>query len=601
MLRLDELIGERGGKKAEHLAQALAAGLPVLDGVVLLPGEALGELPLPGDRFIVRSSSNQEDRASGIFLSIANMTREELSSAIERVRASANSEAARALHPAPIEMSVLIQPMSRADRLGVATSIDGGFLVEERKSGEPEWGDVDGKTLREGELFERFSALEKLLGGPVDVEYASDGVILQVRPRARAPLEQLDAAFLNFKEPGRWRLDAEHNPRPLSAAQASLVEMVERLEVGPRQRVIAGWLYVDSSARNLKPIPLPTLRQRFDEEVAPACRAQLSAAVDLADALDAYGYVYRRYVGEISPAISRAKAQLDQLLRMNLGEPLSLHGALLGGVGGAVLRRDQRLWEAGRDPARQLEYLRDYGAWSAAWDVAVPTDEENFPAANFPVEPQKKHEQAVIAADDASAALLERLDRMARRAFKALLPTVRAALEVGEDDDALFFEAQRLVRRMLLAQHHDFDLPIGVSDERLAEENRAARLAASRLAPPPIIEDGEPRRWLPPSKILLRGHKTSGFARGRAVQGPPFTDESILVVPALIPSLAHLLPQCRALVTAHGGATSHGATLAREYGIPAVLGARGADQIEPGEELIVDGANGVVIVISPPT
>jgi phosphohistidine swiveling domain-containing protein len=497
-------------------------------------------------------------------------------------------------------MSVLIQPMSHADKLGVATSIEGGFLVEERKNGEPEWGDVESRTLHEGELFDRFRALEKLLGGPADIEYASDGTILQVRPRARAPLEALDAAFLEFREPGRWKLDAEHNPRPLSAAQASLVELVERLEVGPRQRVIAGFLYADSSARNLAPIPLQNLRQRFDEEVAPDCRAKMNAATDLASALEAYGYVYKRYVGEISPAISRAKTQLDQLLRMNLGEPLSLHGALLGGVGGAVLRRDQLLFEAQRSPMKHLEYVRDFGAWSPTWDVAVPADDEHFPVADFPVEPRVKHEQAVAAAERAASELLDRLDRMARRAFKALLPMVRSALEIGEDDDALFFEAQRLVRRMLRRQNHDFDLPIGVSDPKLAEQNRAARIAAARLSPPPIIEDGQPKRFLPPSKNVFRGHKTSGFARGRAVHGPPFASDSILVVPAIIPWRAHFLPQCRALVTAHGGATSHGATLAREYGIPAVLGARGADQISVGDEIIVDGANGTVIVISPP-
>jgi len=62
-------------------------------------------------------------------------------------------------------------------------------------------------------------------------------------------------------------------------------------------------------------------------------------------------------------------------------------------------------------------------------------------------------------------------------------------------------------------------------------------------------------------------------------------------------ALAHLLPRCRALVTAHGGATSHGATLAREWSIPAVLGARGAGEIAEGAELFVDGAAGRVYLL----
>jgi pyruvate,water dikinase len=71
----------------------------------------------------------------------------------------------------------------------------------------------------------------------------------------------------------------------------------------------------------------------------------------------------------------------------------------------------------------------------------------------------------------------------------------------------------------------------------------------------------------------------------------------VLVVPALVPSLAPLLSQARALVTDHGGALSHGATLAREYGIPAVLGARGATALADGVELWVDGDAGRVYVL----
>ena len=198
-------------------------------------------------------------------------------------------------------------------------------------------------------------------------------------------------------------------------------------------------------------------------------------------------------------------------------------------------------------------------------------------------------------------------------AFKALLPAAREAVAVGEDDDVLFFEAQRLVRRALLAlalpledPADVFELPLdavrravptNVDWRALVSAGRASRRAAERVTPPLYIEDGRPRPVWPVAKQLLRGHATAGRARGRAVvvrdpaQAPPsLGEDAVLVVPALLPSLAYLLPACRALVTAHGGATSHGATLAREYGVPAVLGVRGAEEIADGAELFVDGA-----------
>ena len=44
-----------------------------------------------------------------------------------------------------------------------------------------------------------------------------------------------------------------------------------------------------------------------------------------------------------------------------------------------------------------------------------------------------------------------------------------------------------------------------------------------------------------------------------------------------------------------GGMMSHGAVVAREYGIPAVVGVAGAtERIATGEEITVDGSAGVV-------
>jgi pyruvate,water dikinase len=50
-----------------------------------------------------------------------------------------------------------------------------------------------------------------------------------------------------------------------------------------------------------------------------------------------------------------------------------------------------------------------------------------------------------------------------------------------------------------------------------------------------------------------------------------------------------------------GGANSHGAVVAREYGIPAVVGVIGATRrIATGQRIKVDGTTGVVLFEEPP-
>lgn len=49
-----------------------------------------------------------------------------------------------------------------------------------------------------------------------------------------------------------------------------------------------------------------------------------------------------------------------------------------------------------------------------------------------------------------------------------------------------------------------------------------------------------------------------------------------------------------------GGMMSHGAVVAREYGIPAVVGVKGATQaIKSGDVIEVDGGTGEVRIVAP--
>jgi pyruvate,water dikinase len=72
----------------------------------------------------------------------------------------------------------------------------------------------------------------------------------------------------------------------------------------------------------------------------------------------------------------------------------------------------------------------------------------------------------------------------------------------------------------------------------------------------------------------------------------------ILVAPSTDPGWTPLFLTAGGLVMEMGGAMSHGSIVAREYGIPAVVGVPGAtERIETGQVLTVDGSAGTVRVM----
>ncbi|HUQ54024.1 PEP/pyruvate-binding domain-containing protein [Lentzea sp.] len=75
----------------------------------------------------------------------------------------------------------------------------------------------------------------------------------------------------------------------------------------------------------------------------------------------------------------------------------------------------------------------------------------------------------------------------------------------------------------------------------------------------------------------------------------------ILVAPSTDPGWTPLFLTAGGLVMEMGGANSHGAVVAREYGIPAVVGVREAvTRIRTGERITVDGGTGAVITADSP-
>ena len=100
----------------------------------------------------------------------------------------------------------------------------------------------------------------------------------------------------------------------------------------------------------------------------------------------------------------------------------------------------------------------------------------------------------------------------------------------------------------------------------------------------------------------LAGHPAGiGWGAGRAVvvncecELTRVAPGDVLITRVAGPALSHILPQVAGVVAELGGSTSHLASLARERGIPAVLGVLDATAIIPdGAQVAVDGVAGIV-------
>jgi pyruvate,water dikinase len=105
------------------------------------------------------------------------------------------------------------------------------------------------------------------------------------------------------------------------------------------------------------------------------------------------------------------------------------------------------------------------------------------------------------------------------------------------------------------------------------------------------------------ANALTGSPASAGVVTGRArvvldPAGAELEHGEILVAPSTDPGWTPLFLMAGGLVMEMGGAMSHGAVVAREYGIPAVVGVPAATQrIATGQQVTVDGSKGIVSVL----
>lgn len=185
---------------------------------------------------------------------------------------------------------------------------------------------------------------------------------------------------------------------------------------------------------------------------------------------------------------------------------------------------------------------------------------------------------------------------------------------------------QRLVAADILGQPDDVfylsskDLEAAIHAEGVTQTEFASKASAQRelratrfrMNPPanipPIKDNNNPQATMRNNQAgdkLLFGFAVSpGQVTGPAcvIRSPAEFDKmkpgSILVCPLTTPAWTQLFPHAKGLVTDIGSILAHGSIVAREYGIPAVLGVGDAtQQIRSGQTITVDGDRGTVSIL----
>jgi phosphoenolpyruvate synthase/pyruvate phosphate dikinase len=184
---------------------------------------------------------------------------------------------------------------------------------------------------------------------------------------------------------------------------------------------------------------------------------------------------------------------------------------------------------------------------------------------------------------------------------------------------ALLKEAEQLVQANVLHEREDIyylsfeELREVVythkRDDQVISKRKDEYKFYEKLTPPRVITSdgeiitGEYRRENLPTGAIVGLPVSSGVIEGRArvifnMEDADLEDGDILVTPFTDPGWTPLFLSIKGLVTEVGGLMTHGAVIAREYGLPAVIGVENATRlIKDGQRIRVHGTEGYVELI----
>lgn len=477
----------------------------------------------------------------------------------------------------------------------------------------PDGADLSRSQLRAlADLHRRAAAL---FGGPQDIEWAFDRQsrlhLLQSRPvttfvagEPQGPVFGPGPVAETFPEPLSL-LEEDLWVPPLRAAlrEAALLTGTAApaaVRASPLLVTVGGYVAVDLQVSGEAPMPEPwwarfwspaKFRRLRSAWRVGRLRAALPAlARDLVERTDAE-------LRRVPPLPELSDRQLLALLDRSEGILVSLHAHEI--LMGLIIDPASPRMTGASVALRVLAQARRGGASDAAVVAEHPVVLALAPPriAAVPALPPRVDVPTWLGTPDSSGDAGIRREALRLRARWVQELTARAVWELatrlagrGAVDDPV------RVRRFRLEELHAVvtgqSVPVTVSLD--AAEPAAAHLPACfRLT----------ERGLPVT--VFRGREDAGGtgAGGGLGTGPVTHDiddppsGSVLVVRNLSPSLAPILPRLGGLVAETGSVLAHLAILAREVGVPTVVGLAGAlEKLPPGTMLTVNGNNGDVTI-----
>jgi pyruvate,water dikinase len=337
-------------------------------------------------------------------------------------------------------------------------------------------------------------------------------------------------------------------------------------------------------------------------------RDSLKATVLAAVAMGKVEYILLRPLGPV-----RTRAALGELT-------MGIHADPEADLPGAI--RD--LAEGKIDRAAFLERFGHRGPHEM--ELASPRWSED-PSALDSLTPQAHGPQAAGSSENSweRIATEAKLNALQRRLAEPELKSLRDYLALRETGKHYLMRGYALIRRVLVEldrRHHldggiffltPDDLPRLARGEDLlgliAERRRRREVALSLDVPQVLFSDdleaiGRPEA-VAGADALLGVPLSAGVAEapalvlerpdGAAAPAEPY----ILVCPSTDPAWVPLFVRAKGLVMETGGVLSHGAIVAREFGLPAVAGLAGVHKrLRTGQRLRIDGGSGTVTVLA---